>query len=72
MIIILVGADNLLFVHTVNVFNCQITLNRLLYIKVWRHGDRTPFYTYPTDAYNENYWSTNGFQGLGELTPVMR
>ncbi|CAJ0935025.1 unnamed protein product, partial [Mesorhabditis belari] len=33
---------------------------------VWRHGDRAPTETYPTDIHQENTWPN----GWGELTPL--
>ena len=35
---------------------------------VFRHGDRTPYKTYPTDPYQEEHWLPWG--GWGELTQV--
>uniref|UniRef100_A0A1I7YXR6 Lysosomal acid phosphatase n=1 Tax=Steinernema glaseri TaxID=37863 RepID=A0A1I7YXR6_9BILA len=38
---------------------------KLLHIQsLWRHGDRTPVGTYPTDPYQENAWPVP----WGELT----
>ncbi|TKR95662.1 hypothetical protein L596_009797 [Steinernema carpocapsae] len=39
---------------------------KLLQIQaIWRHGDRPPIGTYPTDPYQENAWPVK----WGELTP---
>ncbi|CAJ0585598.1 unnamed protein product, partial [Mesorhabditis spiculigera] len=41
--------------------------DELLFVQVaWRHGDRAPTMTYPTDQHQENIWPN----GWGELTPL--
>ena len=35
-------------------------------IQMFRHGDRTPTHTYPTDPHKDYQWP----QGLGQLTQV--
>lgn len=39
-----------------------------LLLKIFRHGDRAPTYTYPNDPYNDtsHYWP----EGLAQLTNV--
>uniref|UniRef100_A0A7E4VT86 acid phosphatase n=1 Tax=Panagrellus redivivus TaxID=6233 RepID=A0A7E4VT86_PANRE len=44
---------------------CQAT-DRLVFLQaVWRHGDRSPIATFPTDEHQEDAWP----QGWGELSP---
>ena len=37
-------------------------------LQVYRHGDRSPTKTYPTDPYQEDAWP----QGWGQLTQVRK
>lgn len=37
--------------------------------QVWRHGDRSPTKTFPTDPFQEGNWTFGG-GGFGELSPV--
>ncbi|VDM72006.1 unnamed protein product [Strongylus vulgaris] len=36
---------------------------------VWRHGDRSPTLTHPTDPLQEDYWKFGG-GGWGQLSPI--
>ncbi|CAD6191789.1 unnamed protein product [Caenorhabditis auriculariae] len=46
-----------------------IGLKLIFSTAIWRHGDRAPLGTYPTDPIQENWWNTGG-GGWGELTPT--
>lgn len=41
----------------------------LLVHTVWRHGDRSPTKTFPTDPFQEGNWTFGG-GGFGELSPI--
>ncbi|VDO46841.1 unnamed protein product, partial [Brugia timori] len=42
-----------------------VIADELIFIQiVWRHGDRAPIFTYPTDTHQEDAWP----YGWGELT----
>lgn len=40
---------------------------KIFLYQLHRHGDRTPFETYPGDKYDISYWP----EGWGQLTNVM-
>jgi lysosomal acid phosphatase len=47
--------------------NSQSVNDELLLVEaVWRHGDRSPTDTFPSDPNREDKWP----QGWGQLTPV--
>ena len=47
-------------------FMISIPLKFVLLYQVFRHGDRSPVGTYPTDKYTESDWP----QGYGQLSLV--
>lgn len=50
-------------------YSCKfnVCIYIFVYLKLWRHGDRTPVTTFPTDTGNlEPTWP----EGYGELTSV--
>ncbi|PIO59634.1 hypothetical protein TELCIR_18899, partial [Teladorsagia circumcincta] len=36
---------------------------------IWRHGDRSPTATFPTDPFQERNWTFGG-GGFGQLSPI--
>ena len=68
------------YVNTViDIYNCEMLLPSfghvclscfkypVIILQLYRHGDRTPVTTYPTDPYNNaSYWP----DGWGQLTNV--
>lgn len=57
--------------HSLSFYNLTIVLSKCkfihsLAIQLWRHGDRSPVSTFPTNPVNLTAWP----QGLGQLTQV--
>ena len=47
-----------------NEFAANVQRDVALVPQIFRHGDRAPYYKYPTDPYKEGIWP----HGLGQLT----
>jgi len=57
--------ERLAMVHVV-FHSSRHSISYFLLFEIWRHGDRSPVETYPTDPHTEDVWQF----GWGELTEV--